>query len=1065
METAGEERVRAQRSLRQLEDAAILLDQCANKDPPTPVSPDFPKNVSSILHELTTLSSRDDAERLLATGVSVWNTVITLEGRTVDPPSVESLVKIRHVAADAIYMATTVLGGISARFNIDEITLLRFYTSVGRKYASDVGDMEMAAVCFNKAAEFGKSAKIVASESFGGTRALSKAMFDLLLGSAECAWERDDGDRAEQLVSEASQYLAELPTECEFLASVQFNFGLFAYQAKEPRRAMEWLHKSFETRGMPCNPTMNTSKQAKTARLMGVCALALNDFEHAHERMHLAESICHDPVGAYLLLKLSILKRTDDVSDQLFRAINDPDASLEVCMGSVALLTDAQRLPEAVAGYARLFDERFATDPSALVRNIGPRYFETLCTLGQIDKALIVLESCCQSIQGLQSSAVPESAPDDDNKGETDSRVAREGNGVHPVSSREMPGKINLLVDEYNKWSGLVLHTASALVDRKEYRSAAVMLNRCIDMSQGVRDLSANATTDNAVGVDGNNETTAGQHVAFHADNSSQENVILANEASVCRLAASCGLCAASDIMGLTIAIACGRDGGAPSSDAAAPGSPVNEVDSTRFKSASVLLDQAMVHAQRAKELDIDDFAARLLLFRIHLLRGDAAQAAVEMERASAEISTFDAGALAEAACEAREVGSVEAVLAVLRCIIRGGEGPCGTTKRGFLGTVLVSAVNIVVERAGRRSGTEMTALDIPASSQQHKQLQQEKDALPDVAFLVVEAEELLRILSDGLASISRIGLELAFDDKVKADPALKFLADVAWNAGRHAGNSRRYEQWARFFDVCDRFSLLRHETLSVLQTRRIALLLSATAQIESDNESTQLYEEASGKLALVRKLTTDINSSAHGTVTVGARNAVDPILPLLVVLEARCCAGRKDAVGLAKIIENTITTGSPQAAVLEQLASISFDMIPNAESSTDTRLLRLDNASTALSAALDARLSTDKPDIAACSIVIRELIGVELCRVTASNRAFSALERALGLLEEHTEYPADEKRWLTATAWDTAQMFCKTGRSSEAQRWAEAAMKCATGNAALATYIPRMQAFVSSMM
>jgi tetratricopeptide (TPR) repeat protein len=1038
METAGEERVRASRSLRQLEDAAVLLEEAASADPPTPVSPDFPKNVSAILHELTTLSSREDAERLLATGVSIWNTVITLEGRTEDPSSVESLVKVRHVAADAIYMATTVLGGISARFNIDELSLLRFYMAVGRKYASDVGDMEMASVCFNKAAEFGKSAKVVAAESFGGTRALSKAMFDLLLGSAECAWERNESDRAEKLVSEASQYLTELPTECEFLASIQFNFGLFAYQAKDPARALEWLRMSLDTRAMPCNPVMSTAKQAKTARLMGVCALALKKFDEAHEMMHLAESVFHDPVGAYLLLKLSILNRTNDVSDQLRRAIDDPGASLEVCMGSIALLADAQRVPEAVAGYERLFDHRFADDPSALVRTIGPRFFEALCSQGLIEKALRVLDTCCSNIRSLE--------PGDSNPtgpfGSSDGSRNTDGRAIEDVT----PVKTSTFVEEYNKWSGLVLHTASVLSDRKEYRSAAVMLNRCIELSRRIPDLPAAAAINGDIGDMTGDSAMPNLNFGSHSNAVSQTNVVLENEASVCRLAASCGLCAASDLMQMIIPAGHEQD----SSDA-----DICASEKLRLDDATLILEQSMQHAQRAKDVDPDDFAARLLIFRIHLLRGDSSRAALEMERASEEIHAFDAGALAEAACEAREVGSVEAVLSVLRCILRGGEGPSGSTKRGFVGTVLVSAVNIVVERANERPSKQRLASPSPATSQL-------TNTLPEVSFLFEEAEDLLRILIDGLAGIARVGLDSAFDDKVRAEPALGFLADVAWNAGRHAGNERNYEHWSSFFDVCHSLSLLRDGTMSVLQTRRIAMLLSATAQIESDVQiGAELYDKAARKLVVVRQLTTEINLSANG----GNRNSSsDPILPLLIVLEAKCSAGRKDFAGLANIIQDTISIGTPQVAVLEQLASISFGMIPGSDASEETRLLRLDNASVALSAALDARMSTEALDIVACSVVVRELIGVELSRITASNRAFSALSRAVGLLEEYKQYPADERRWLVATAWDTAQMFCKTGRTSEALRWAEAAIKCTIGSTALATYIPRMQAFVSSM-
>lgn len=68
METAGEERVRATNSLKQLEDAALVLEKAAKENSAQKISPEFPQRISGILNSLTALSSRADAERLLAAG-------------------------------------------------------------------------------------------------------------------------------------------------------------------------------------------------------------------------------------------------------------------------------------------------------------------------------------------------------------------------------------------------------------------------------------------------------------------------------------------------------------------------------------------------------------------------------------------------------------------------------------------------------------------------------------------------------------------------------------------------------------------------------------------------------------------------------------------------------------------------------------------------------------------------------------------------------------------------------------------------------------------------------------
>lgn len=129
METAGEQRVRAGESLAELEAASERLASAAQTNPPQLPSADLPRDVAEILNTgLTTISSREDAERLLAAGVAMWNSVIVFEGTDHDQDAKETLARSRHVSVDCIYMASTVLGGISAHYNIDEITLLKFYT-------------------------------------------------------------------------------------------------------------------------------------------------------------------------------------------------------------------------------------------------------------------------------------------------------------------------------------------------------------------------------------------------------------------------------------------------------------------------------------------------------------------------------------------------------------------------------------------------------------------------------------------------------------------------------------------------------------------------------------------------------------------------------------------------------------------------------------------------------------------------------------------------------------------------------------------------------------------------
>lgn len=121
--------MRAGESLAELEAASERLASAAQANPPQLPPAEFPRDVAEILNTgLTTISSREDAERLLAAGVAMWNSVIVFEGADHDHDVKETLARSRHVSVDCIFMASTVLGGISAHYSVDEISLLKFYT-------------------------------------------------------------------------------------------------------------------------------------------------------------------------------------------------------------------------------------------------------------------------------------------------------------------------------------------------------------------------------------------------------------------------------------------------------------------------------------------------------------------------------------------------------------------------------------------------------------------------------------------------------------------------------------------------------------------------------------------------------------------------------------------------------------------------------------------------------------------------------------------------------------------------------------------------------------------------
>lgn len=480
--------------LEQLEEATAQLRNPPHNPTQQAIHEDLPLRISTILNSVSTLTSRAKAERMLASGVNMWNAIIGIEGSDAQYSPLVAI-KIRHLAVDCMYMSTAALGGLSARYEIDELTLLRFYSLCGRKYAREGENLEMASVCFERALEFKDAAEECVKNSEATRRLHAKAMFDLLLGKAEYEWSKSNFSVAEHLVHDSSEFLVHLPEEIEFLASVQFNFGVFAYESKNQAQALQWVQKSIATRDDPKNPNSSAEKQSKAARLAAMCLIDLNRHDEALVYVEQADHLCNDAVCTYLMLKLRVLRGERNLLPLAQKIWSDPKASLDVCMASVALLSDCDQLSAARAGYEAIV-QRFCSDPIVLLQVVGPRYLEVLCGAGDLASARRLVELCVAEWPKLR-----------------DTFNNSDGSGPS-------------LQDGMNKWSCIALNAGAAFADRALYGKAVYMLEFALETDSKFRHLgsSSPATTPSLL--------------------RNAKTVVQQNEFSITRLISSCALLA-----------------------------------------------------------------------------------------------------------------------------------------------------------------------------------------------------------------------------------------------------------------------------------------------------------------------------------------------------------------------------------------------------------------------------------------------------------------------------------------------------------------------------------------
>lgn len=90
---------------------------------PGGVTLEMVENWRVMLAEIGDLSTRDDAETVLEAGVLLWNEAIGWAGTEDRPRKVA--VHVKHVAVEAMAVASVALGGISAKYDIDDGTSMK----------------------------------------------------------------------------------------------------------------------------------------------------------------------------------------------------------------------------------------------------------------------------------------------------------------------------------------------------------------------------------------------------------------------------------------------------------------------------------------------------------------------------------------------------------------------------------------------------------------------------------------------------------------------------------------------------------------------------------------------------------------------------------------------------------------------------------------------------------------------------------------------------------------------------------------------------------------------------
>ena len=530
-----------------------------------------------------------------------------------------------------------------------------------------------------------------------------------------------------------------------------------------------------------------------------------------------------------------------------------------------------------------------------------------------------------------------------------------------------------------------------------------------------------------------------------------EDKVFETNMASVYRIAASSFLCAAEDLQ---------RTPEVQSDDA-----------SHNFPKS-----MAVKYGLRARTEEPEDFGTRLLLFRAFLLSNDPGRAAEELQRASTDMFEFDVGALAAAACSAKDAKATKAVLVALECILDlGKKSPSSLagTPAGFYGVVLCATVELILDHCeyNEKQGPRTDLTSSPPMSKEQ--------GTEDLKFRNISTlQKIHTVLRKGIEGAEQLrwqrALEAASDSPGK-DEMLEFLASVSWNAARDAAMRQEWELACNLFDITFVFSDQKNNSTGKLQTMKICRLIAADALIKSAEslplqKVRQVLEKAKSKLTDARNIITKVLQLSHD-------ENEDSVLTYVAILQAKCLSELRDSVSLRALVYEVTGASYGTAYLLDQLGSICYHSTPRHDAtSTKANFFRddmLDICMYCLDQSMKKRLSSSQVDFPTVAAALREMIKIELSRRT--ERAFAFAARAVGIFEEHhkheranendtTSYPLDEGRWLTATTWETAMSLHRMNKVEDARQWASLSVRAAESDNSLAAYAPRIRQFLSTI-
>ncbi|CAI9107255.1 OLC1v1006573C1 [Oldenlandia corymbosa var. corymbosa] len=325
------------------------------------------------------------------------------------------------------------------------------------------------------------------------------------------------------------------------------------------------------------------------------------------------------------------------------------------------------------------------------------------------------------------------------------------------------------------------------------------------------------------------------------------------------------------------------------------------------------------------------------------------------------------------------------------------------------------------------------------------------------------DASEILKYINRALERVSMIGSDFFFGKGEVGRREMNWFAMNSWNLGLHMAKAKRFGLSAQFFRSASDFyatSIDGEEgEHSVMVCKSLILSVSATLADETQTNKPLLENEVKQAVELSERAGKILQSTPAALWKDDSGDASIDNFIFMYTWSSYDLYARLGDMGQKQLVLIKSFASSKSCNPLH-LLQIGLDAAQGPRSNPEV-------ATFTLNTCLSALLASPSPDYQTVAQILRHLIMVStIFKGDADGEAVlgiykQAFRIMVGLKEG--EYPSEEAKWLSTTAWNRASIPLRLGNIEVAKKWMNMGLELAKKVTSMQAYRSCMEGFVAS--